>query len=46
MSFTKEDSYASISPLDDGFYNPDKESRWTRAGLTVESFRRAPGVTR
>lgn len=28
------------------FYDPSKESRLTRLGLTFESFKRAPGVTR
>jgi len=27
-------------------YDPSLESRWTRAGLTMESFKRAPGSTR
>lgn len=27
------------------FYDPSKESKWTRAGLTFESFKRAPGTT-
>lgn len=27
------------------FYDPSKESRWTRLGLTAESFKRAPGTT-
>ena len=27
------------------FYDPSKESIWTRLGLTVESFKRAPGTT-
>jgi amino acid transporter len=27
------------------FYDPSKESVWTRLGLTVESFKRAPGTT-
>ena len=26
-------------------YDPSKESRWTRLGLTTESFKRAPGTT-
>lgn len=29
----------------DAFYDPSKESVWTRLGLTVESFKRAPGTT-
>jgi len=28
------------------FYDPSQESRMTRLGLTFESFKRAPGVTR
>ena len=28
------------------FYDPSKESVWTRIGLSLESFKRAPGVTR
>jgi len=36
-----------MSPPDnDDFYDPSKESAWTRAGLTFESFKRAPGVTK
>ncbi|KAF9531465.1 APC amino acid permease [Crepidotus variabilis] len=27
------------------FYDPSKESRWTRLGLSLESFKRAPGTT-
>lgn len=27
------------------FYDPSKESVWTRMGLTAESFKRAPGTT-
>ncbi|KAF6760629.1 APC amino acid permease [Ephemerocybe angulata] len=27
------------------FYDPSKESVWTRLGLTAESFKRAPGTT-
>jgi amino acid transporter len=27
------------------FYDPSKESVWTRVGLTFESFKRAPGTT-
>lgn len=33
-------------PLDDGFYDPSKESALTRAGLNFESFKRAPGTTK
>jgi amino acid transporter len=28
------------------FYDPSLESKWTRAGLNWESFKRAPGTTR
>jgi amino acid transporter len=28
-----------------GFYDPSKESIWTRLGLSLESFKRAPGTT-
>lgn len=27
------------------FYDPSKESIWTRLGVNYESFKRAPGVT-
>jgi hypothetical protein len=27
------------------YYDPMQESKWTRAGLTLESFKRAPGTT-
>lgn len=27
------------------FYDPSKESIWTRLGLNAESFKRAPGTT-
>ena len=27
------------------FYDPSKESIWTRLGLSLESFKRAPGTT-
>lgn len=29
----------------EGLYDPSKESVWTRLGLTLESFKRAPGTT-
>lgn len=29
----------------DAFYDPSKETVWTRLGLTAESFKRAPGTT-
>lgn len=35
------------SPVDtEDYYDPSKESVWTRAGLNFESFKRAPGSTR
>lgn len=33
-----------VTPAE-GLYDPSKESRWTRLGLTFESFKRAPGTT-
>lgn len=44
---------AAVAPLDIlnpedpevGFYDPSKESIWTRAGLNLESYKRAPGAT-
>lgn len=52
MSDTKvEKDYesTSISSAPNGgkveFYDPSKESFWTRLGLSPESFKRAPGVT-
>ncbi|KIM38521.1 hypothetical protein M413DRAFT_447751 [Hebeloma cylindrosporum] len=38
-------SVSSASPARYEFYDPSKESIWTRLGLTVESFKRAPGTT-
>jgi len=35
----------STSPAVVEFYDPSKESIWTRLGLTAESFKRAPGTT-
>jgi len=32
-------------PAGNGFYDPSKESIWTRLGLSLESYKRAPGVT-
>lgn len=48
-----EEKKASSSGSDAGvqpaqhvtFYDPYKESRLTRLGLTAESFKRAPGTT-
>ena len=28
------------------YYDPSQESRWTRAGLSLESFKKAPGITK
>lgn len=40
------DSYPDINQQKStGLYDPSKESAWTRAGLTLESFKRAPGTT-
>ncbi|WVR04932.1 hypothetical protein IAU60_001944 [Kwoniella sp. DSM 27419] len=36
----------TVDPANDGYYDPSKESRMTRLGLTAESFKRAPGSTR
>jgi hypothetical protein len=33
----------STKPVD--FYDPSKESKWTRWGFSPESFKRAPGTT-
>ncbi|KAK7062877.1 Amino-acid permease inda1 [Paramarasmius palmivorus] len=41
-----EDSVSNVSggaPIE--FYDPSKESVWTRIGLSLESFKRAPGAT-
>ncbi|KAJ3565537.1 hypothetical protein NP233_g7567 [Leucocoprinus birnbaumii] len=38
-------SVASDSQPNVEFYDPSKESVWTRVGLTLESFKRAPGTT-
>lgn len=51
MSDTKEKDFdsASVASVPKGgkveFYDPSKESIWTRLGLTPESFKRAPGTT-
>lgn len=39
-------SFNSNPPPKYEFFDPSKESIWTRLGLTFESFKRAPGVTR
>ncbi|TFK63718.1 amino-acid permease inda1 [Pluteus cervinus] len=36
---------SASSPNVPTFYDPSKESKWTRLGLNFESFKRAPGVT-
>ncbi|KAK7453997.1 Amino-acid permease inda1 [Stygiomarasmius scandens] len=33
---------SNVSPIE--YYDPSKESVWTRLGLTFESFKRAPGI--
>ncbi|KAG6830788.1 hypothetical protein H0H87_007041 [Tephrocybe sp. NHM501043] len=38
-------SIASNSPPQVDFYDPSKETVWTRVGLSLESFKRAPGTT-
>ena len=42
-----EDGAVQVSTVDQnsGIYDPSKESRMTRLGLTAESFKRAPGLT-
>lgn len=48
-----ESNSAVVAPVDDSdykvekseFYDPSKESFWTRAGLNFESYKRAPGTT-
>ncbi|KAF9021343.1 amino-acid permease inda1 [Hymenopellis radicata] len=37
--------YDADAPAKTEFYDPSKESLWTRIGLSWESFKRAPGVT-
>lgn len=39
------DARQVVVPHGEGLYDPTKESRWTRLGLTFESFKRAPGTT-
>jgi len=36
---------APHAPAKYEFYDPSKESIWTRLGVNAESFKRAPGVT-
>ncbi|WWC61494.1 uncharacterized protein I303_104078 [Kwoniella dejecticola CBS 10117] len=38
--------HVSVDPAQDVYYDPSKESLMTRLGLSVESFKRAPGTTR
>ncbi|KAL0570909.1 Amino-acid permease inda1 [Marasmius crinis-equi] len=46
MDKEKLDDSGSSSPTGPAeFYDPTKESRWTRIGLSLESFKRAPGST-
>lgn len=56
--YSGSDLEATVGPANDGYkpsggvtshdvvYDPSLESKWTRAGLTWESFKRAPGGTR
>lgn len=37
---------AVLASHEEKYYDPSKESFLTRAGLTIESFKRAPGSTR
>ncbi|KAH8830166.1 APC amino acid permease [Flagelloscypha sp. PMI_526] len=41
----KQGSSTDVTVEETLFYDPSKESRWTRLGLTLESFKRAPGTT-
>lgn len=51
--YDDESSAAVVAPVDEReykverteFYDPSKESIWTRAGLNFESYKRAPGTT-
>ncbi|KAH8830061.1 APC amino acid permease [Flagelloscypha sp. PMI_526] len=36
---------AEVTVHETSFYDPSKESIWTRLGLNLESFKRAPGTT-
>merc|ERR1711939_1195427 len=44
-SSSQEGISTSNNASSDGFYDPSKESIWTRLGVTFESFKRAPGTT-
>jgi amino acid transporter len=39
------DSFPDVDHHKPTFYDPSKESIWTRLGLSLESFKRAPGTT-
>lgn len=39
------DSNVDVDSSQHAFYDPSKESIWTRLGLSLESFKRAPGTT-
>lgn len=40
-----EKSVEAATTRPEQIYDPSKESRWTRLGLSLESFKRAPGST-
>jgi amino acid transporter len=53
--YSGSDLEATVGPANPGYqsgatyeevYDPSLESRWTRAGLNLESFKRAPGSTK
>ena len=56
--YSGSDLEATVGPANTGYgaqtggahyeevYDPSLESKWTRAGLTWESFKRAPGTTK
>ncbi|KIJ50402.1 hypothetical protein M422DRAFT_27391 [Sphaerobolus stellatus SS14] len=41
----KGERYSMDSTIKQKFYDPSKESFWTRAGVNIESFKRAPNTT-
>ncbi|KAG6840193.1 hypothetical protein C0991_008329 [Blastosporella zonata] len=51
MAPKKEDEGYDVASISSGssprveFYDPSKETVWTRVGLSLESFKRAPGTT-
>lgn len=45
MDPSKEKSNGTSTKAVPAFYDPSQESIWTRLGLSLESFKRAPGVT-